>query len=190
MELYFNPRSRATISKWLLDEAGVDYTLVPIDFESRQHKAPDFLAVNPAGKLPALVDDGQRLFESAAIALYIADRYPAAGLAPAPDSPDRGRYLSLVVYSASQLEPAIGDALLGAETSPSRGWTDYPTARGVVESELADGPWLFGERFTAADILIGSMFIWKRMFGGGSEGARIDAYVDRLLARPHAIRMG
>ncbi|MBS7456813.1 glutathione S-transferase family protein [Coralloluteibacterium stylophorae] len=190
MELYFNPRSRATISKWLLDEAGADYTLVPVDFETRQHKTPEFLAINPAGKLPALVDGGQRLFESAAIALYIADRHPAANLAPAPDSPDRGRYLSLVVYATAQLEPAMGDALLGAETSSSRGWTDYATARGVIERELGDGPWLFGDQFTAADILIGSIFIWKRMFGGDSDGARIDAYVDRLLARPHALRTG
>ncbi|MDP2309203.1 MAG: glutathione S-transferase family protein [Pseudomonadota bacterium] len=185
MKLYFNPQSRATITKWMLDECGATYELVPVDFATREHKAPAFLAVNPAGKLPAMVDGDVRMFENAAICLYLADKFPDAHLAPPLDSPERGRYLSLMVYSTSQLEPAMGDALLKLETPPSRGWTTFDVARSVVEQELGDKPYLLGE-FTAADIMIGSMFIWMRRFGGPKESPRLEAYVDRLLARPHA----
>lgn len=186
MKLYFNPRSRATIARWMLDECGAEYQIVPIDFERREHKSPEFLAVNPAGKLPALVDGKARLFENAAICLYLADKFPRAKLAPLPEDAQRGRYLSLVVYSTAQLEPAMGDHLMKMDTPPPRGWTPYAQARAAVERELGDGPWLFGDWFTAADVMIGSMFIWKRRFAGEGDGAVIDAYVDRLLQRPAA----
>jgi glutathione S-transferase len=184
MKLYFNPQSRATITKWILDELGEPYELVPIDFEKREHKAPAFLAINPAGKLPALVDGDTKLFENAAIALYLGDKY--GKLAPPIGSPDRGRYLSWVVYSTSQLEPAMGDHLLKVDTQSSRGWTSFDECRRAIESELGDHPYLLGDKPTMADFLIGSMFIWKRRFGGPPESAKLEAYVDRLLARPSA----
>ncbi|WP_437312943.1 glutathione S-transferase family protein [Sorangium sp. So ce385] len=185
MKLYYNPRSRAAITRWMLDECGATYDLVPIDFEKREHKAPEFLKINPAGKLPALVDGDAKLFENAAICLYLADKFPEARLAPPIGSPQRGRYLSLMVYSTSQLEPAMGDFLMKVETTPQRGWTNFETAMDVVEGELGDGPYLFGDWFTAADVMIGSMFIWKRLWGGPPGRPRLEAYVDRLMARPH-----
>jgi len=188
MKLYFNPQSRAVIAKWMLDECGAAYEIVPIDLQKREHKTPAFLAINPAGKLPALVDGDAKLFESAAICLYLAEKFPAARLAPEVGAPERARYLTLMVYSTSQLEPAMGDHLIGVETNPMRGWTDFDTARDLLEGELGDGPYLFGDWFTAADVMIGSMFIWKRLFGR-PERPRIDAYVDRLLARPAAPRL-
>jgi glutathione S-transferase len=94
-----------------------------------------------------------------------------------------------MVYSTAQLEPAMGDYLLKQNTLPQRGWTDFETARNVIESELGDGPYLFGNWFTAADVMIGSMFIWKRMFGNPADGAKLEAYVDRLLARPAAMKI-
>lgn len=190
MKLYFNPQSRAVISKWMLDECNVGYDIVPIDFTQGEHKTPEFLKINPAGKLPALVDGDTKVFESAAICLYLADKFPQANLAPKIDAPERGRYLSLMVYSTSQLEPALGDALLGGQTSQQRGWTDFETAKNVVEGELGDGPYLFGDWFTAADIMIGSMFIWKRLWGKGPDRPKLEAYVDRLLARPKAMKFG
>lgn len=191
MKLYYNPKSRAVIAKWMLDECGAEYEIVPIDFETRQHKAPEFLKVNPAGKLPALVDGDSRVFENAAICLYLADRFPRANLAPKIGAPERGRYLSLVVYSTSQLEPAMGDALLGGPAATAqRGWTDFETAKDVVERELGDGPYLFGDWFTAADVMIGSMFIWRRIFTGKPDSPKLDAYADRLLARPKAMKFG
>jgi glutathione S-transferase len=191
MKLYYNPRSRAVISKWMLDECGANYEIFPIDFEKREHKTPEFLKINPAGKLPALVDGDSKIFEGAAICLYLGDKFPEANLAPKVGAPERGRYLSLMVYSTSQLEPAMSDALLGGQAAtPQRGWTDFETARNVVEGELGNGPYLFGEWFTAADVMIGSMFIWKRMFGGPPERPKLNAYVDRLLARPRVPEIG
>lgn len=191
MKLYFNPQSRAQIAKWMLDECGVAYEIVAIDFQKREHKSPEFLKINPAGKLPALVDGDARVFESAAICLYLGDKVPQANLAPSINALERGRYLSLMVYSTSQLEPAMGDALLGAPLpTTQRGWTDFETAKDVVERELGEGPYLFGDWFTAADVMIGSMFIWKRLLTGKPERPKLDGYVDRLLARPKAMKLG
>jgi glutathione S-transferase len=171
----------------MLDECDADYEIVYIDLEKREHKAPEFLEINPAGKLPALVDGDSRIFESAAICLYLGDEFPEAKLAPKIGAPERGRYLSLVVYSTSQLEPAMGDMLLGTESSPQRGWTDFETVQDVIEGELGDGAYLFGDWFTAADVMIGSMFVWKRMFGAPPGRPKLEAYVDRLLERPVGI---
>lgn len=190
MKLYYNPKSRAAISKWMLDECGAQYELVLIDLEKREHKAPEFLEINPAGKLPALVDGETRVFEGAAICMYLAEKYPQANLAPRPGAPERGRYLSLMVYSTSQLEPAMSDRLMNVETLPQRGWTDFDTVLNVIERELGQGPYLFGDWFTAADVMIGSMFIWMRMWGKQTGRPAIDAYVDRLMARPKGMKMG
>jgi glutathione S-transferase len=190
VKLYYNPQSRAVIAKWMLDECDAQYQIVPIDFTKREHKSPEFLKINPAGKLPALEDGESRIFEGAAICLYLADKFPQACLAPKIGAPERGRYLSLMVYSTSQLEPAMGDALLKVESLPQRGWTSFETAQDVVEAELGRGPYLFGDWFTAADIMIGSMFIWKRIFGAPAGRPTLEAYVDRLLARPKAMKFG
>jgi glutathione S-transferase len=182
--------SRAVISKWMLDECGADYKIVPVDFQKGEHKSIEFLKINPAGKLPALVDGETRVFETAAISLYLADKFAQAKLAPRIGDPERGRYLSLMIYSTSQLEPAMGDALFGGHPpAPQRGWTDFETARNIIETELADGPYLFGDWFTAADVMIGSMFIWRRMLGGQPDRPKLEAYVDRLLARPQAPKL-
>lgn len=167
-----------------------DYQIVPVDLAKGEHKAAAFLEINPAGKLPALVDGHSRIYEGAAICLYLGDKFPAARLAPAVGAPERGRYLSLMVYSTSQLEPAMLDAMLDVKTDPQRGWSDFETVKDVIERELGSGPYLFGDWFTAADVMIGSAFIWRRMGGHPSGRPRLEAYVDRLLARPSAIRFG
>ncbi|MGH7826078.1 MAG: glutathione S-transferase N-terminal domain-containing protein [Candidatus Binatia bacterium] len=94
MKLYYNPRSRAVIAKWMLDECGADYEIVSIDFEKREHTAPDFLKINPAGKLPALVDGDSRVFEGAAICLYLGDKFPEANLAPKISAPRNAAVIS------------------------------------------------------------------------------------------------
>ena len=190
MKLYYNPQSRAVVAKWMLDECAAQYDIVPIDFAKREHKTPEFLKINPAGKLPALVDGEAKIFEGAAICLYLGDKFPAANLAPKIGAPERGRYLSLMVYSTSQLEPAMGDALLKVESLPQRGWTDFETAQDIIEAELGNGPYLFGDWFTAVDIMIGSMFIWKRIFGAPPDRPKLEAYIDRLLVRPAAMKLG
>jgi len=189
VKLYFNPRSRAVVAKWLLDECGARYEIVPIDLEQRENKSPQFLTINPAGKLPALVDGETRIFENTAIGLYLGDKYPETGLAPPVGHPDRGRYLSLMVYSTAQLEPAMGDAMLKQPHLPPRGWTDFEAAKDVVERELGDGPYLFGERFTLADVMVGSMFIYARLWGHSLNRPKIEAYADRLAARPKSMKV-
>jgi glutathione S-transferase len=94
-----------------------------------------------------------------------------------------------MVYSTAQLEPSMGDSLLKLETQPSRGWNDFETVKTAVESELGDGPWLFGEQFTLADIMIGSMFLWQRRWGGSTGRPGLEAYMDRLAARPAAMKL-
>ncbi|MFC5523136.1 glutathione S-transferase family protein [Polaromonas jejuensis] len=188
MQLYFNPKSRAAVAKWMLDECGATYEIVPIDLEKREHKTEAFLKINPAGKLPALVDGEARLFENAAIGLYLAEKFLQAGLAPATGSPERGRFLSLMVYSTSQLEPSMGDHLMKLETPAQRGWTDFETVKDVVETELGNGPYLFGEQFTLADIMIGAMFMWQRHWGIPSGRPKLEAYMDRLAARTAAMK--
>lgn len=190
MKLYFNPQSRAQIAKWMLDECGAAYELVPVDFTKREHKSAEFLKINPAGKLPAFVDGAARVFETAAICLYLGDKFPEAKLAPQIGAPERGRYLSLMVYSSSQAEPALGDRMLKLETDQHRGWSDYETVLDVLERELGDGPYFFGAQFTAVDVMIGSMLIWQRWLKAGAERPKLGAYVDRLLARPHALKFG
>jgi glutathione S-transferase len=190
MKLYFNPQSRAVIAKWMLDECNADYQLVTLDLTLNEHKRADYLKINPAGKLPALVDGEARVFENAAICLYLAERFPEANLAPKIGDPRRGRYLSLTVYSTSQLDGAIVDHTLHLKTERQRGWTDFETCKTVVERELGAGPYLLGDQFTAADVMIGSIFIWQRMMGHTSGRKALDAYVDRLVARPKAIKLG
>jgi len=175
----------------MLDEAGVDYEIVPTLIREKAHKTPEFLKINPAGKLPALVDGRTRIFENAAICMYVAEKFPGKRLAPPVGSPERGRYLSLMVYSTSQLEPAMGDSLLKIRSNNSaRGWTNFEAAKDAVERELGDGPYLFGAQFTAADVMIGSMFIWHRAFGGRSNRPKLDAYIHRLQARPKGMKFG
>ncbi|MDR6887218.1 MULTISPECIES: glutathione S-transferase family protein [Variovorax] len=191
LKLYFDPQSRSQVAKWMLDEAGVEYEIVTTLIREKAHKRPEYLKINPAGKLPALVDGRTRVFENAAICMYVADKFPQARLAPPADSPERGRYLSLMVYSTAQLEPAMGDSLLGVRSNNSaRGWTNFEQAKDAVERELGEGPYLFGARFTAADVMIGSMFIWHRAFGGRSNRPKIDAYINRLQARPKGMKFG
>jgi len=190
MKLYFNPQSRAVIAKWMLDECGVVYELVPIDFTKGEHKSPEFLKIKPAGKLPALADGEARVFETAAICLYLADKFPAANLAPKFGAPERGRYLSLMVYSVAQIDPALGDKVLKLEVDSHRGWSDFETVQDVVERELGDGPYLFGDWFTAADVMVGAMFIWQRFLNLGPQRPKLAAYVDRLLGRPKAFKLG
>lgn len=190
MKLYFNPKSRAVIAKWMLDECGAKYELVPIDFEKKDNRTPEFLAINPAGKLPALVDGPTRIFESAAIGLYLGDKFPEAGLAPPADSPDRGRYLALMVYATSQLEPSMGDVMLKQTTSPSRGWTDFETVKDVLERELGAGPYLFADRFTMADIMNGSLLLWARLWGMRTGRPKLEAWLDRISSRPSSMKLG
>lgn len=186
MKLFWCPRTRASRAVWLLEEAGVAYERVLIDLrDAEAKKDAAFQAASPMGKVPALEDGEVRMADSAAIALYIADRYPAAGLAPAIDDPQRGRYLYWMTYAPGVIEPAMAEKFAGWETNRAqRGWGDFEIMIEVWEQELGDRPWLLGERFSAADIMVGSSAVFMRMFGILPDSRVLNEYADRCLARP------
>ncbi|MBS0221888.1 MAG: glutathione S-transferase [Proteobacteria bacterium] len=186
---YHNPRSRSQMAHWMLEEVGAPYRIVPVDFTRNEHKAPAFLALNPMGKLPTIVHRGTVVTETAAIIAYLADAFPKAGLAPAPDDPSRGTYYRWLFFGAGCFEPALLDKMMKrpeVERKSAVGWGSYDDVIAALKAALAGGPYLLGERFTAADVYIGSELRFAMMFGAPDlEGERIfDDYVARLSARP------
>ncbi|MEO7775840.1 MAG: glutathione S-transferase family protein, partial [Steroidobacteraceae bacterium] len=161
-----------------------------VNFETGEHKAPDFLQVNPMGKLPAIVHRDVAITETAAICTYLADAFPAAGLAPALDDPHRGAYLRWLFFGAGCIEPATTDHMLSRE--PGRktmmGYGSYDDVVGVLQNALAQGPNLLGERFTGADVYVGSQIGWALMMKGLPALPEFQAYVARNMQRPAAKR--
>ena len=186
MKLYWCPRTRASRAVWLLEEAGLPYELVHIDFtDPKSTTDAGFMAASPMQKVPALQDGDVQIADSAAIAMYIADRYPAAGLAPAIDDPLRGLYLYWMVFTPGVVEPAMAEKVGGWTAKRGQnGWGDFDSMIETFEKGLQDGPWLLGDRFSAADILVGSSAVFLRMFNLLPESPVIEAYADRCLARP------
>lgn len=186
---YHNPRSRSQMAHWMLEEVGAPYRIVPVDFTKNEHKAPAFLALNPMGKLPTIIHRGTVVTETAAIIAYLADAFPKAGLAPAPDDPSRGTYYRWLFFGAGCFEPALLDKMMKrpeVERKSAVGWGSYDDVVAALKTALAGGPYLLGERFTAADVYIGSELRFATMFGAPDlKGERIfDDYVARLSARP------
>ena len=186
---YHNPRSRAQIVHWMLEEAGAPYRIVPIDFEKGEHKTPSFLALNPMGKLPTIVHRGVVVTETAAIIAYLADVFPQAALAPAIDDPLRGAYYRWLFFGAGCFEPALLDEMMKRPAPPQKtavGWGSYGEVVDAFKTALAKGPYLLGDKFSAADVYVGSQIRWAMMFGApGLKGEKVfDDYVARLAARP------
>jgi len=186
---YHNPRSRAQMVHWMLEEAGAPYRIVPIDFEKEEHKTPSFLALNPMGKLPTIVHRGTVVTETAAIIAYIADAFPKAGLAPAIDDPLRGTYYRWLFFGAGCFEPALLDRMMkrpAPERKTAVGWGSYEDVVATLGIALGKGPYLLSERFSAADVYVGSEIRWAMMFGApGLKGEKVfDDYVARLGTRP------
>jgi glutathione S-transferase len=190
---YHNPRSRSQMVHWMLEEASAPYRIVPIDFEKGEHKASTFLAINPMGKLPTIVHRGVVVTETAAIIAYIADNFPKAGLAPEPEDARRGAYYRWLFFGAGCFEPALLDKMMKrpeVERKASVGWGSYDDVLATLKKALADGPYLLGQTFSAADVYVGSEIRFAMMFGApGLKGEKVfDDYVARLSARPAAQR--
>lgn len=183
---YWHPQTRASRTHWLLEELGVAYELRTVNFsEEGARDDPEFRAASPMGKVPAIVDGEVRMADSAAIALYLADRYPDAGLAPSIDSPDRGPYLFWMTFAPGAIEPAMMERFGGWEVNPSAtGWGNFERMIETFEEGLAEGPWILGERFSAADTLLGSSVYFMRAFGIMPESEVLTAYLERCLERP------
>lgn len=188
--LFWCPRTRASRILWLLEELGEPFERRTIDIRKPEAKRdPDFMAASPMGKVPALMDrNGAKpvyVADSAAIGLYLADRYPAAGLAPAVDDPERGRYLYWMTFTPGVIEPAMSEKFNSWKVSrATSGWGDFGSMIEVLEQGLEPGPWLLGERFSAADVLVGSSVYFMKLFNILPDSRVLADYADRCLARP------
>lgn len=192
LTLYHNPKSRSASARVLLEVLGVPYEVKTIDFASGQNRTPEFLAINPLGKLPTLVHDAAVITEQVAITIYLADRFPAAGLAPAIDDPMRGPYLRWLAFYAACFEPALIDHAfqrppMDPATSPYR---DYDTVIDTLVAQLSRGDYLLGDTLTAADLLWGTGLRWTTEFGIVPKLPVILAYIERVSAHPAVIRAG
>ncbi|HJZ22025.1 MAG TPA: glutathione S-transferase family protein, partial [Bradyrhizobium sp.] len=186
MKLYWSPRSRSFSSLWLMEEAGQPYERVLIDITSGAQKTPEYLAVNPMGKVPALRDGDATMAEAAAICTYVAERYPEANLAPPPGNPLRAKYLQWLFFAPGCIEPAMVQVATKIEMNPvAAGWGDAQRVYDVLEAALARGPWILGETFSAADVVIGAGLNFAvRLFKMVPSRPSFDAYIARCVARP------
>jgi glutathione S-transferase len=169
--LYYSPSTASLVVHWLLIELGVPHELRKLDFDKREHKAPEYLSINPAGVVPTLVQDGQAITEAAAIVLHLADTHPQAGLAPAPGSPERAQYYRWMFFMANTLQPAYrawfyptepaGEANAEAVRAAARAKIEGAWQQ-VADHLGSNGPWLLGERRSAADFMLTMLMRWSR----------------------------
>ena len=184
---YTNPQSRGRIVHWLLEELGVPYDMNILDFEKGDHKKPEYLKINPMGMVPAVVHRGVVVTEAAAICTYLADAYPEAGLAPALNDPQRGTYLRWLFFGAGCIEPAIVDKLFArppVERKGAVGYGSYDDTLNALETALTPGPFILGERFSAADVYVGAQVQWGLMVKGLEPRPKFQQYAERIAQRP------
>jgi len=186
MKLYWCPQTRSTRALWMLEEAGVAYEFERVDIQNPERRnTEEFLEASPMGKVPALVDGEVRMSESAAICLYVGDRYGPGTLAPAIDDPARGKFLYWLMYTPAVIEPSMSEKFNGVEPNRHRsGWGDFELMIETLERGIADRRWILGDTFTAADVMLGSSVVFMRMFDMLPASEVLSAYADRCLARP------
>ncbi|MDE2337703.1 MAG: glutathione S-transferase family protein [Gammaproteobacteria bacterium] len=184
--LFHHPKTRSTRFIFLLEEFGVPYEIRHVEVRKRDGSgAVDPLNPHPHGKVPAISDDGTVVFESSAIVLYLTDRFADRGLGPLAGEPDRAPYLSWLAYYSGVLEPAFVSKFLNvAVPRGTAGWVDVDEAVPALTALLSHGPYLLGERFSAADVLYGTTFAMFRNTPLMERNAVIDAYADRVVNRP------
>jgi glutathione S-transferase len=192
LTLYYVPKTRSSRPRWILEEIGVPYELVRL--EPADTKKAVYLAVHPLGKVPALVDDGVTLFESAALCLYLADKYGDGKLSPAPGTSERGLYYQWILFAMASIEPHLSrfnELRAASNGDAAEREREAKSARdhlGVVERALAGHEFIVGDRFTAADVVLASVCSWAKLLGLTEGLPECDAYARRLLARPAAKR--
>lgn len=185
LTLYTNPMSRGQIARWMLEEVGAPYDTVLLDYESGM-KAPDYLAINPMGKVPAIVHDGRVVTECAAICAYLADAFPDAGLAPPTN--DRAAYYRWLFFAAGPVEAAVTNTALGFAVPEGRekmaGYGSLDNTIDALESAISGQEWICGDNFTAADVYVGSQIDWGLAFGTMPARPAFESYAARLRERP------
>jgi glutathione S-transferase len=184
LTFYTNPMSRGQIARWMLEEAGVAYDEVILDYGTTM-KADAYLAINPMGKVPAIVHQGRVVTEGAAICAYVAEAFPDAGLAPTAE--ERADYYRWLFFAAGPVEAAVIDHSRGITVEDKQqamvGYGNYERTVDVLEHAVRSRPYIAGDRFTAADVYVGSQVIWGTQFGTLPKREGFMPYVERLTAR-------
>jgi glutathione S-transferase len=187
LTFYTNPQSRGQIARWMLEEVGEPYEQVLLDYGTTM-KSPEYLAVNPMGKVPAIRHGDVVVTEGAAICAYLADAFPEKGLAPPPGDPLRGSYYRWMFFGAGPVEYAVTNHYLEWEPTPEQsmmvGYGGYGTVLDVLEQLVGAGPYLLGDRFSALDVYLGSQIAWGIGFGTMEKRPGFEDYVARITARP------
>jgi glutathione S-transferase len=186
MKLYWAPRTRSLRALWVLEEAGVPYERVRINLAAGEHKSADYRAINPMAKVPALTDGVVAVTESGAICAYVAEVHPEAGLAPPVSDPARAHYLRWLFFSPGCIEQAFLAKFANVSVRPeAAGYGDFDRVFDVLEAAVATDPWLLGEKFSAADVMIGlDLHFGIDIFKLVPSRHALRTYVDRCLGRP------
>lgn len=186
---YTNPMSRGRIVRWMLEEIGAPYRTEVLEYGTTM-KSDEYLAINPMGKVPAIVHDRRIVTEAAAICAYLADAYPDAGLAPSP--PERARYYRWLFYFAGAVEAAVINRTLGFVVPEDRermvGYGTWEAVMNTIERAVAESAYIAGDSFTAADVYCGAQVGWGLQFGSMDKRPAFEAYWARLADRPARIR--
>jgi glutathione S-transferase len=187
LTLYHAAPSRSSITRWMLEEVGEPYDIHLLNLGTGDNRKPDYLAINPMGKVPTLKHGDTVITEAAAICAYLADEFPRAKLNVPIGTPRRGVYLKWLFFGPSCIEAAIMDRTFPRKEEARRaalGYGDFDTAMDVTAKAVAKGPYLMGDQFTAADVIIGSTLRWGMMFKMVPERPEFTAYTNRLATRP------
>jgi glutathione S-transferase len=187
LTLYHAAPSRSSIVHWMLEEVGEPYDIHLLSLSKGEQQQPDYLAINPMGKVPALRHRDVVITEAAAICAYLADAFPNARLSVPIGEPRRGIYLKWLFFSPSCIEPAIMDRAFPRKEEARRaalGYGDFDTVMDVTAAAVGAAPYLMGEQFTAADVVVGSTLRWGMLFKLLPERPEFKAYTDRLAQRP------
>ena len=187
LTLYHASPSRSSIVLWMLEEIGQPYEIKLVSLSDGENLKPDYLAINPMGKVPALLHGDTVITEVAAICTYLADEFPDAKLNVPVGSPRRGAYLKWLFFGPGCLEPAVVDRAAPRKDPPRRamlGYGDFDMTMNVVAKAVEKGPYIMGEQFTAADVVIGANIRWGMIFKMLPERKEFVDYAARLSARP------
>lgn len=191
LTFYTNPMSRGRIVRWMLEELGVPYQAVLLDYGTTM-KAPEYLTINPMGKVPAIQHGQTVVTEAAAICAYLADVFPQVGLAPAPDDRLRGTYFRWLFFAAGPLEAAASNRAMGfvvpLEREKMMGYGTYAAVMDVLENAVEQGEYLLGDNFSAADVYVGAHLGFGMQFGTIERRPGFEHYWSRVSSRPAAIR--
>ena len=191
LTLYHAAPSRSSVTLWMLEELGQPYDLKLLSLKQGDNLKPDYLAINPMGKVPALKHGDTVITELAAICTYLADEFPQAGLSVPIGTPRRGVYLKWLFFGPGCLEPAVIDRAAPRKEEARRamlGYGDFDTTMNVLAKAVEKGPWLMGEQFTAADVVIGANIRWGMIFKMIPERKEFTDYAARIAARLAAQR--